>query len=230
MRMIRIGLRGRRPHWLAALAFASAMAGCGTTPANRAALDAEPTVVALAQQTTDFGDSDLVGTGAHRYRFVLNDTETGQPAANRRFALSHKQIDLDFVVAEKDVYQGVTDERGRTPTFALSQTADAAGWVLRERFGEGDFGEQMKMTSESDEPLSGVHYALVICGDSPQLYRGVSDANGLTGYAASAKAASVMLFVDWATVVAGDADEPSAISDAEDAASRCRSEDDDGDA
>ncbi len=220
MRIISAG-PGNPPHWLAALVLASALAACSTTPTTRPALKSEPTVTALAQQITDFSNADFVGTGSNLYRFVLNDTQTGQPAANRRFALSHKQINLEFVAAEKDVYQGVTDGHGRTPTFALSYTADAAGWVLRELFGEGDFGEQMQMTSESDEPLPGMHYALVICGDSPQLYRGVTDANGLTGYAASPAAASVLLFLEAAKFTSGDEDEPATISDADEAKSRC---------
>jgi hypothetical protein len=176
--------------------------GAGTarrdTPAKRMP-DALPAV-----QTQDFEGAIQVGEGPYRYRFVLNDAGTGTPAAKRPFALSHHGFDLPFVAAGKDVYQGVTDALGRTPVFAFAKTVDPAGWSLRERFGSGDLGEQFTVSTPDGEPLPGMPYSLVACSQPPVRYRGISDANGLTGYVASKSAVSIKLFMEFATFSDGD--------------------------
>jgi hypothetical protein len=152
----------------------------------------------------DFAGAQQVGAGPHRYRFVLNDRNSDQPAANRPYALSHRSADLPFVASTKKVYQGVTDALGRTAVFAFAEAMPADGWVLRERFGSGDLGEQLVMTDRAQRALAGIDYELVICGDPPTIYRGTTDANGLAGYAATSTATKVKLRPAFATLLVGD--------------------------
>lgn len=152
----------------------------------------------------DFAGAQQVGAGAHRYRFVLNDAHSGEPAANRPYALSHRSADLPFVASTKKVYQGVTDAAGRTAVFAFAEGVPVDGWVLRERFGSGELGEQLVMTDPAQRALAGIDYELVICGDPPTIYRGTTDANGLAGYAAAPTATKVKLRPAFATLLVGD--------------------------
>ncbi|MBW8809286.1 MAG: hypothetical protein JF591_10745 [Lysobacter sp.] len=173
--------------------------------------EVEPAAVTL---TPDFTGAQQVGAGPHRYRFVLDDTHSGEPAGNRPYALSHRSTDLPFVASTKKVYQGVTDALGRTAVFAFAEAVPADGWVLRERFGSGEMGEQLVMTDPAHRALSGIDYELVICGDPPTIYRGTTDANGLAGYAATSTATKVKLRPAFATLLVGDEEPADPVAEA----------------
>ncbi|MDY0955519.1 hypothetical protein SOM22_13155 [Stenotrophomonas rhizophila] len=144
-----------------------------------------------------------VGSGPHRYQFVLRDTVSAAPAAVRPFALSHTAFDLPFVAAEKDVYQGITDAQGRTPVFAFEQAPPAQGWVLLERFGSGPNGERMRLQAGDGEGIGAMAYELVVCGKTPRLYRGVTTADGDTAYVATSAIVNLLLFIDADSTAAG---------------------------
>lgn len=91
------------------------------TPVAASAAPAEATASPQVEQIRPDPHAPQVGSGPHRYQFVLRDTVSAAPAALRPFALSHTAFDLPFVAAEKDVYQGITDAQGRTPVFAFEQ-------------------------------------------------------------------------------------------------------------
>lgn len=185
------------------VALLGACQGAAVRPQAPAIHEAEPAAASVTQ-TQDFAGAQQVGAGPHRYRFVLNDTHSGEPAADRPYALGHRSADLPFVASTKKVYQGVTDALGRTAVFAFAEAVPADGWMLRERFGSGDLGEQLVMTDPAHRALSGIDYELVICGDPPTIYRGTTDANGLAGYAATSTATKVKLRPAFATFLVGD--------------------------
>lgn len=154
--------------------------------------------------TGDMDAATVLGNGPYRYRFVLLDVRSGEPAANRPYALSNRDHRLPFVIEEKQVYQGLTDSRGRTDAFAFDAPVAADSWRLRERFGAGPFGEQMRLVDAEDRPVAGMEYALLICDASPHYHRGITDADGNTGYAATATAAPIILGVRGSDAVEGE--------------------------
>jgi len=202
-----IVLLGACPPWVAAAA-----------PAQRETL-------AAAEQVEPDPQAPQVGTGPHRVQFVLHDTVSAAPAAMRPFALSHTAFDLPFVREEKDVYQGITDARGRTPVFAFEQAPPAAGWVLLERFGSGPFGERMRLHGGGDHAVAAMPYEVVVCGQTPRLYRGVSNARGETAYVATSRVVDLLLYIDSDSDSGADADAPTAAIQPGDGAlalQRCR--------
>lgn len=129
----------------------------------------------------------VIGTGRFLYTFILIDQLTGEPAANRPFALSNSEIDLPFATGSKKVYQGVTDAEGKTPVFA-TETRSKNGWLFRERIGAGPNGAQFRLVGQqSDTPLRREQYTLVLCSNPPKRLMGYSDDKGYTAYAASAQ-------------------------------------------
>jgi len=168
----------------------------------------------------DIEDAAVLGSGPYRYRFVLLDVRSGEPAAHRAYALSNPDRRLPFVAEEKQVYQGITDAHGRTDAFAFEAPVAADSWRLRERFGAGPFGEQMRLVDAEGEPVAGMEYALLICDASPRYHRGMTDADGNTGYAATAQAATIILGVRGAD--AGDDQDIDAEKDAASAREECR--------
>lgn len=180
----------KRIHLVLVLALAGVLAGCASAPSG----SERRGFGSLVDADQDAGP--LVGQGAHRVRFVLRDPHTGEPLPHHPYALSHGSVDLPFVAGEKDVYQGITDGRGRTAVFAFDRPPPREGFFLRPRLGEGDHGEQFRLTLPGDEPAFAQAYTLVICTDPPQRYLGYSDRDGHTAYVASAQAGRVQLFLD----------------------------------
>jgi hypothetical protein len=130
-----------------------------------------------------------IGSGRYPYRFTLLDPHTGLPWPRQAYALSltrkehHK---LPFVAEEKGVYQGITDELGRTSIILLPFRVADQHWDFRERFGEGPFGETFKLVStHPEEPLVDMPYVISICSNPPQYFHGYSHADGKTAYTAS---------------------------------------------
>lgn len=210
----------------ALLAMTVAMAGCAhpvpRTGSDDPALPAAPPVTAEAailngRLIDDMEAAGTVGSGPYRYRFVLLDVRSGEPAAHRPYALSNSDHRLPFVVEEKQVYQGITDGHGRTDAFAFDMPVAADSWRLRERFGAGPFGEQMQLVDAEDEPIAGMEYTLLVCDTAPRYHRGITDAGGNTGYAATAVAAPIILGL--ASEAVGDED-----IDAEEDTARAREE------
>lgn len=182
---------------LAALALASVvLGGCAIRPPVAEAPVQREFPLHPAEQTDDFDNARVIGTGPYRYRFVLRDTRTGARAENRPYALSNNALDLPFAADPKDVYQGVTDEEGRTDVFALDAAAPT-GWFLRERVGEGPFGEQFRLVDGyTGEPLQSRPYAIVFCTQPPQRHEGLTDVDGYTAYAAAAAEIDLVLLHD----------------------------------
>lgn len=172
-------------------------------PVAASAAPAEATPSPPVEQIPPDPHAPQVGSGPYRYQFVLRDTVSTAPAALRPFALSHTAFDLPFVAAEKDVYQGITDAQGRTPVFAFEQAPPAQGWVLLERFGSGPYGERMQLLAGDGEGVGAMAYELVVCGKTPRLYRGVTTAEGDTGYAATSAIVNLLLFIDADSTAAG---------------------------
>ncbi|MCF7751532.1 hypothetical protein KQ945_12280 [Bacillus subtilis subsp. subtilis] len=202
------------------IALATALGVCPAAPA--AADDATPSTP--PEQIVPVRGSAQVGSGPHRYQFVLRDTVSAAPAALRPFALSHSAFDLPFVKAQKDVYQGMTDAQGRTPVFAFERAPPAQGWVLLERFGSGPYGERMRLQAGDGEGIGAMAYELVVCGKTPRLYRGVTNAHGDTAYVATSAIVDLLIFLDADSTSAGGA--PSAprieAGDGRTALRRCR--------
>ncbi len=133
-------------------------------------------------------DTETIGTGDYAYRFVLLAPRTGKPAANTDFALSaSKKTDyaLPFVADEKKVYQGKTDEQGRTPVFRLPVRLPDNAFDLRERFGSGPYGETFHLTDHNDNDLFNMPYLLITCTNPPRTFKGYTYPNGDTVYTAS---------------------------------------------
>lgn len=142
-------------------------------------------------------NAEVIGSGPYRYRFVLYDRAHGEPAPLRPFALSNRLHRLPFVTDAKQVFRGVTNAEGLTPVFAFPHPIEEDSWLLRERFGDGPYGEQFRYTHGDDERRFGVPYVaykIVVCGLVARLYRGISDDNGHTGYVASDSPSRVFLF------------------------------------
>lgn len=172
-------------------------------PVAASAAPAEATTSPQVEQIRPDPHGPQVGSGPHRYQFVLRDTVSAAPAALRPFALSHTAFDLPFVAAEKDVYQGITDAQGRTPVFAFEQAPPAQGWVLLERFGSGPNGERMRLQAGDGEGIGAMAYELVVCGKTPRLYRGVTTADGDTAYVATSAIVNLLLYIDADSTAAG---------------------------
>ncbi|EGY52640.1 hypothetical protein [Neisseria shayeganii] len=146
--------------------------------------------------TRDFAQAKTYGQGPHRYRMILRHPQNGTPLANQDYALSHSSVDLSFVAEPKKVFQGTTDAQGRTAVFAFGKPVPAAGWNLRPRTGSGPLGEQM-VVRDDEGPMKDFHYALLVCeGDTPYIYRGITDASGQTAYVATVKPANITLYAD----------------------------------
>lgn len=207
---------------LAALLCATAFAHAEEAPV---AADAPTPCI----QITPDPHAPQVGSGPHRYQFVLRDTLGDAPAALHPFALSHTDFDLPFVREEKDVYQGVTDAQGRTPVFAFESAPPAAGWVLLERFGSGPYGERMRLRGSGDDDtgIAGMPYQIVVCGRTPRIYRGVSNRQGDTAYVAASEVVTMMLYLDPDIGMdAAGARAPIQPGDGESAMQRCREDQD----
>lgn len=180
---------------------ALALGGCTTRPPVAVQPARTEFPLHAAEQTDDFDNARVIGSGPYRYRFVLRDTRTGARAENRPYALSNTVVDLPFVTDAKDVYQGVTDAEGRTDVFALDAAAPT-GWFLRERVGEGPFGEQFRVVDEyTGEPVQNHPYAIVFCTQPPHRHESLTDADGYTAYAAAPNVVDLVLLHD-----DGDAD------------------------
>ena len=62
---------------------------------------------------------------------------------------------------QKKVFQGRTDEEGRTPVFRLPVRLPDAAFDLRERFGSGPYGETFHLTDHNGNDLFNMPYALI---------------------------------------------------------------------
>jgi hypothetical protein len=150
-----------------------------------------------------------IGSGRYAYRFALRDPHTGLPWPNRAYALSLTRPErrtLPFVRDEKGVYQGTTDEAGKTSVFRLPFRVADQHWDIRERFGEGPYGETFKLvTSHPEQPLENMHYAISVCSDPIRTFQGYSGADGKTGYVASQRPEQLELRIgfDLTEIVAG---------------------------
>jgi hypothetical protein len=136
-----------------------------------------------------------VGSGRYHYQFELQDS-WGEPEPNKPFAISTQGDGfpgLPFVQDAKKVFQGVTDEQGRTPVIALPFKVPAGHWRLRERFGAGHFGEDFRVTTPGGKPMPSTPYLLIVCENPPRSYFGITGGQGQTAYVASAQPENVVL-------------------------------------
>ena len=133
-----------------------------------------------------------IGSGRYRYRFTLRDPHTGLAWPRRAYALSltlgvHRV--LPFVTDPKGVYQGITDDAGKTSIFLLPFRVADQQWDFRERFGDGPYGETFKLvTTNPEQPLADMPYAITICSKPAQTFYGYSHIDGRTGFTASPRA------------------------------------------
>jgi hypothetical protein len=164
-----------------------------------------------------------VGTGKFAYRFTLRDSHSGLPLPHRPYALSLSKAErhkLPFVADVKGVYQGMTDADGRTGIFKLPFRVADQHWNLRERFGQGPFGETFRLvTPYPEQPLVNTPYLITVCSNPVQNFRGYTDADGNTAYTASERAERLqikMIFVfdDGELPTRCEDDEPSANASA----------------
>ena len=153
---------------------------------------------ALAAGAAAPAGGEVIGSGAYAYRFVLLQPRTGKPAAHTDYALSASRAtdyELPFVTDQKKVFQGRTDEEGRTPVFRLPVRLPDAAFDLRERFGSGPYGETFHLTDHNDNDLFNAPYALITCTSPPRFFRGYTYPNGDTAYTASDGPINVQLRV-----------------------------------
>lgn len=153
---------------------------------------------ALAAGAAAPAGGEVIGSGAYAYRFVLLQPRTGKPAAHTDYALSANRAtdyELPFVTDQKKVFQGRTDEEGRTPVFRLPVRLPDAAFDLRERFGSGSFGETFHLTDHNGNDLFNMPYALITCTSPPRFFRGYTYPNGDTAYTASEGPINVQLRV-----------------------------------
>lgn len=147
--------------------------------------------------TPETDGARVYGSGPHRYRMVLLHPHWHNRVMPRQpYALSHSGIDLPFVADEKDVFQGVTDRFGRTDIFAFATPVARHGWNLRQRTGQGPYGEQFVMHDQHDAPLQGMAYVLQVCTPRPYIYRGHTDALGQTAFVATQAATDIHVYAD----------------------------------
>jgi hypothetical protein len=174
--------------------------------------------------------SHTIGSGRYAYRFTLHDPHTGLPWPNRAYALSltrGERRTLPFVSDEKGVYQGSTDEAGKTSVFRLPFRVADQHWDIRERFGEGPYGETFKLvTSHPEQPLENMHYAISVCSDPVRTFQGYSGADGKTGYVASQRPEQLELRIgfDLTETVAGGCDNTTSIAAVDEPATVLRPE------
>ena len=163
--------------------------------------------------------SQTVGTGKFAYRFTLRDPHSGLPWPHRAYALSLSKAQrhkLPFVADEKGVYQGTTDDDGTTGIFKLPFRVADQHWNLRERFGQGPFGETFRLvTPYPEQPLANTPYLITMCSKPVQNFRGYSDADGNTAYVASIRPERLQIkigsvFSDEDLPISCDDDEPPA--------------------
>jgi hypothetical protein len=129
-----------------------------------------------------------IGTGRYAYRFTLKRSGSNLAWPNHSYALTVKGHELPFVGNEKDVYSGVTDEKGHTAVFRMDAKIADSFWTIRERFGSGPFGETFHITDEvTGGPIAYRPYLIVVCANPLQYYRGRSDELGYTAYVATPK-------------------------------------------
>ncbi len=143
---------------------------------------------ALAAGAAAPSDSATIGSGEHAYRFTLLHPRTGKPTPHTDFALSASRTtdyELPFVADVKKVFQGRTDEEGRTPVFRLPVRLPDAAFDLRERFGSGPYGETFHLTDHNNNDLFNTPYLLIACTSPPRFFRGYTYPNGDTAYTAS---------------------------------------------
>lgn len=146
--------------------------------------------------TTDFSGAEVYGSGSHRYRMVLLDSWGKRPLANQDYALSNDQVDLPFVKESKKVFQGKTDDKGRTAVFAFKKAVPQSGWNLRPRVGSGPLGEQMVIKDSDGNPNVDFDYTLVVCeANDPYIYRGYTDVSGQTAYVATQTPANILVYI-----------------------------------
>ena len=141
--------------------------------------------------------AETVGSGRYAYQFVLTDPHTGTAWLRHSYALTttkRAHFDLPFVSDEKDVYQGVSDNAGRTVVFRLKVRLPDSAWDLRERFGTGPNGETFRLIDPKGKGLADAPYLLVICSTPLQYHRGYTYPNGDTAYAASIEPEEIKLF------------------------------------
>lgn len=146
--------------------------------------------------TNDFQNATVWGQGKYRYRLILQHPLNNHYAMpNQPYALSYlgDEIDFDFVKDEKKVFQGVTDEYGRTDVFAFSEPANPEKFFLRQRTGQGRFGEQYVINDQHGQPVVAFAYTLLVCNARPHTYSGVTDVRGNTAYAATKKSVNLVL-------------------------------------
>lgn len=147
--------------------------------------------------THDFRNARIYGKGDYHYRMVLlYPASNNYIMPNQPYALSHSDVDLPFVKDERKVFQGVTDRYGRTDIFAFEQPVNPKGWNLRPRTGKGNYGGQPVFTDQLDRPLWAFAYILIVCGEKPHQYRGITDKRGQTAYVATPTAQTFLFFED----------------------------------
>jgi WG containing repeat len=160
-----------------------------------------------------------VGTGEFAYRFTLRDPHSGMPWPHRPYALSLSKAQrhkLPFVADEKGVYQGTTDDEGRTGVFKLPFRIADQNWNFRERFGQGPFGETFRLvTPFHEQPLVNTPYLITMCSKPVKNFRGYTDGDGNTAYTASPRAERLQIkmmsvFADDELPTRCDDNEPSA--------------------
>jgi len=133
-----------------------------------------------------------IGKGRYHYQLTLREGGT-LPMGDTPFALFLSNRPLPFVSAKNQVWQGTTDDFGRTPVFALPFRLRADEVVLRERIGSGPFGAVFAATADG-EPFSVSPYSLVICTDPPRHVLGWTDARGYTAYVAADAPLDIYLY------------------------------------
>ncbi len=175
---------------VAALALLGACSSAKTdTPAAQSASQPLPPFLFVQE----VAGAEIVGQGQLGYRFALLQPNGNRLAENTPFALTHSSVKVPGSNA-KNVYQGITNERGLTPVFAFAQGVPEEGWILLPRVGEGANGLWFTLSSPQQQLLSGVPYSIAVCAAQAYWVHGQSNSRGQTAYIATAVETPLRLY------------------------------------
>lgn len=142
---------------------------------------------------------ETIGIGKYSYRFTLQDTRSDEPLPNHPFALTtfnNSKYQPKIGADGSEVYEGITDKNGQTPTFQLNDKIPDKDFDLRERFGSGANGVTFRVVSErTGKAAPQEKYFIAVCSQPMEYYSGYTDKNGDTGLVLSSAAVHATVYV-----------------------------------
>lgn len=139
----------------------------------------------VAGCTSPIGETADTGKGAYVQSFALQDPSTGQPLADRPYAVIADLRTQNQSDGTSIVLRGTTDASGRTAVLHFEQPIANYRIYAVERIGNGVNGRNFVVTlPDGVRPAARQPYFIDGCDGRPA-YKGYTDANGSTVYLTS---------------------------------------------